>query len=226
MIPYDRNTRNALAGEYVLGLLDPVETREIAAALATDPELRKAVAFWEEHLHPLSALATPTEPPPGLWNGIATRLDGAPPERHAPQWWNRPSPWRWATGGLAAVAAALLLYIVLSPLSPSYIALLRAPQHEQPSWVATIDRKGLTIRTVIAASPPPDRAFELWVIAPGSTSPQALGIIPKDGVLHVRALPSDVRLGATLAISVEPPGGSPAKRPTGPVVFVGGVTTM
>jgi|SRR5579875_2908568 len=225
MIPEDSAERHALAGEYVLGLLDAAETREIAAVLATDPELRKAVAFWEKHLHPLAALATPTEPPADLWDRIAARLDGAPPRR-APRWWNRPAPWRWATGGITAVAAALLLYIALLPVSPSYVALLHAPQQEQVAWVATVNRDVLTIHTVAAANPPPDRAFELWAIAPGSTLPQALGVIPKDGVLRVRALPSDVRLGATLAISVEPPGGSPTKRPTGPIMFVGGLTTM
>ena len=53
-----------LAGEYVLGVLDAHEADEVAAALAVNAELRRAVAFWERQLHPLSSLAISAEPPP------------------------------------------------------------------------------------------------------------------------------------------------------------------
>ena len=51
MIPHDPQERDTLAGEYVLGVLDEVQVREIESALATDGELRTAVAFWENKLH-------------------------------------------------------------------------------------------------------------------------------------------------------------------------------
>lgn len=223
MIPEDREELNALAGEYVLGLLEPAQQREVDAALATNVPLRDAVAFWEEQLHPLSALASPAEPPADLWNRIGARLD-ATSQAGATRWWNRPAPWRWATGGFAAAAAALLLYIALGG-SPNYVAMLHSPQlQDQTSFVATIGRDGLTIRTVASTNPPAGRAYELWAIAPGATTPQALGMISASGVLRLASLPPDVRLGATLAISVEPPGGSPDQhKPSGPVVFVGAV---
>jgi anti-sigma-K factor RskA len=223
MIPKDRDELHTLAGEYVLGVLDPPEARAIETALASNSALRSAVAFWEEHLHPLSALAPSAEPPADLWDGIAARLDDMPAESGEPRWWNRPTPWRWASAGLAAVAAALILYIVEAPLSlaPNYVAILHAPQQDQASWVATIRRGDLTIRTVATASAPADRNFELWAIGPGTTQPQSLGVIPANGTLHLSRLPAGVRDGTTLAISVEPPCGSPTKQPTGPVVFVG-----
>jgi anti-sigma-K factor RskA len=228
MIPEDREELNALAGEYVLGLLEPAQQREVEATLATNATLRNAVAFWEEKLHPLSSLAASADPPADLWNKIAARLD-ATPQAGMTRWWNRPTPWRWATGGFAAAAAALLLYIALggSPAA-NYVAMLHAPQQQdQTSWVATVGRDGLTIRTVAAATPPAGRAFELWAIAPGATIPQAIGVIPESGVLRVASLPPDVRLGTTLAISVEPPDGSPDQhKPSGPVVFVGAVESL
>jgi anti-sigma-K factor RskA len=106
--------------------------------------------------------------------------------------------------------------------------MLHSPQQQdQTSFVATVGRDGLTIRTVAATAPPAGRAYELWAIAPGATTPQALGMIPENGMLRVASLPPDVRLGATLAISVEPPGGSPDQhKPSGPVVFVGAVESL
>jgi anti-sigma-K factor RskA len=82
------------------------------------------------------------------------------------------------------------------------------------------------VRAVTAATPPRDRAFELWAIAPGATRPRSLGVIPPDGELKLFPLPSDLRDGATLAISIEPIGGSPTQQPTGPVVFVGSVKAV
>src|SRR5579875_858175 len=157
MIPEDRDALNVLAGEYVLGLLDPAEAREIEAARASNAALRSAIDFWQQRLHPLAALAPPAEPPSDLWSGIAARLDSVP-QTGAARWWNRTSPWRWATAGMAALAVALLLYIALSPPSPSYIAMLYAPQEKQASWIATVGHDGLTIRTVAAINPPPGRS--------------------------------------------------------------------
>jgi anti-sigma-K factor RskA len=45
-------------------------------------------------------------------------------------------------------------------------------------------------------------------------------------VLKLRTLPADVGDGATLAISIEPIGGSASGQPTGPVVFIGAVKAL
>jgi len=74
MIPDDRDELHALAGEFVLGVLEANEASEVAAALATNAELRRAVAFWEVQLHPLSELTSPAEPPPGTWQAIEARI--------------------------------------------------------------------------------------------------------------------------------------------------------
>jgi hypothetical protein len=49
---------------------------------------------------------------------------------------------------------------------------------------------------------------------------------PANGELRVWPLPPKLRDGATLAISIEPPGGSPIQQPTGPVVFVGTIKAV
>jgi len=223
MIPADRDELNILAGEYVLGTLEADAVREIEAALPGNAELRRAVAFWEERLHPLSHLAQPTAPPPQAWNRIAARLDGAKPMRAAPRLWQSAALWRWTTAAATAAAACLALYIAIAPpaAAPSFVAVLRSPQQDQPAWVATAGGSGLLVRAVAGGAAPLDRSFELWAIAPGATQPRSLGVIPADGRLELGALPATIRSGGTLAISVEPKGGSPTGQPTGPVVFVG-----
>ena len=162
MIPENRDELHTLAGEYVLGVLDTAEVSEIKTAMVTNAALRDAVAYWEETLHPLSALALPTDPPPELWDRIAARLDGGAPTRPALRLWSTQTPWRWSTAGFAAIAAALALYIALKPVppAPSFVAVLQAPQHDQANWVAMAGHRGLLVRAVEGATPPPSgRAF-------------------------------------------------------------------
>ena len=224
MIPEDPDELNILAGEYVLGVLEPEAARDVEAALATDARLRSAVAFWEEHLAGLSALAAPADPPVETWSAIAARI-GAPSARATPRLWNSLALWRWSTAVAGAIAASLALYIRVEPPTlspaPTFVAVLHAPQQDQVAWVATAGRNGLLIHAVAGGAVPSDRAFELWAIAPGATRPQALGVIPPDGRLTLGALPAAIRNGGTLAISIEPVGGSPTGQPTGPVVFAG-----
>ena len=216
-----------LAGEYVLGVLDADEAGEVTAALASNAELRRAVTFWEERLHPLSSLTASAEPLPGTWEAIEARISATVPKPAAQGIWNSLALWRWSTAGFADAAAALALWIAGTPApAPSFVAVLHPPQQDQANWVATAGRSGLVVRAVSTATPPSDRAFELWVIAAGATRPRSLGVIPPDGELKLSQLPPDLREGATLAISIEPVGGSPTQQPTGPVVFVGSVKAV
>ena len=102
MIPQDSEELRVLAGEYVLGVLDADEAAEVAAALAVNPELRRAVALWEEQLHPLSSLVSPAEPPSGTWQAIEERIKASAPKPAAQRVWDNITLWRWSTAGFAA----------------------------------------------------------------------------------------------------------------------------
>jgi anti-sigma-K factor RskA len=69
-----------------------------------------------------------------------------------------------------------------------------------------------------------NRVLELWSVPPQG-APRSLGLISASGttVLPRDRLPAGLLKGGTaaLAVSVEPPGGSPTGAPTGPVVFAG-----
>ncbi len=232
MIPENPEELRILAGEYVLGVLEPATAREIEAALAGNAALRREVVFWEERFHELSRLAPPATPPPDTWDKIAASIGGAEVAARAPvrplAFWRSLAFWRTGAALAAAVAAALAVYVAVAPpaAGPSFVAVLRTPQQDQPAWVATAGRNGLLVRAVAGPAAPNDRSVELWAIAPGATRPQTLGVIPPDGRLELAALPGAIRQGGTLAISLEPRGGSPTGQPTGPVVFTGMLTAV
>jgi anti-sigma-K factor RskA len=240
MIPTDPSERDALAAEYVLGTLEGREAAEVAAALPGDPALRASVEAWEARLAPLITLAPPEAPPPGLWDRIEAALPGAPatvaatPPPGAP-----PAPrrsrfeawWRgWALGA-TAVAAGLAAFLVTRPPAPEEQAAgprlmtVLLTQRDQPAWLVEAEQDG-AIR-LAALNPRPvaaDRVLQLWALPEGATAPTSLGLIPPEG--RVTVTPATVRPepGMLIEISLEPPGGSPTGRPTGPILFIGRLT--
>jgi anti-sigma-K factor RskA len=225
----DSDDNTPVAGEYVLGLLGAAERRAFEARMARDPRLRAEVEYWERRLGPLASEVKPIDPPPRVWANIEAAI--APSAGRTGLWQNLPF-WRWATAGAAALAAACLvalLHTVRVPApNPPLIAKLEA-SGGQASFVATVDAgdAGLTI-VPAAAAPVSERALELWLIAPGE-KPQSLGLIEAGRAVHI-ALPARLIGGiaaqATLAVSLEPPGGSPTGQPTGPVIASGKLTNL
>jgi anti-sigma-K factor RskA len=71
------------------------------------------------------------------------------------------------------------------------------------------------------------RTAELWVIA-GDGVPHSLGVLPAAGGSMAVNAANRARMaaGATLAISLEPIGGSPTGAPTGPVVAKGALSQV
>jgi anti-sigma-K factor RskA len=59
--------------------------------------------------------------------------------------------------------------------------------------------------------------LELWALAAGAKAPAPLGVIPPAG----KTVPPGVAEGTTLLVSLEPKGGSPTGKPTGPVLYAG-----
>jgi anti-sigma-K factor RskA len=68
----------------------------------------------------------------------------------------------------------------------------------------------------------------LWVI-PADGTPRSLGMIEKAGTTEM-AMSAELKAwlvdGATLAVSLEPAGGSPTGLPTGPVIASGKLVTI
>ena len=70
--------------------------------------------------------------------------------------------------------------------------------------------------------------MELWVI-PSGGKPHSLGLIDPERSVKVMVPPElrpHVTADSILAISVEPPGGSPTGQPTGPVIANGKLAAL
>jgi len=220
MTPDEQNELDAQAGEYVLGVLQEGERRRLALKYSDDPRWAAAVAFWEQALHGLTEMTKPEEPPAEVWRNIAAKLDQE--RRVVPL--RSLAFWRASTLVSGLAAACALLFAMLGPASesgPDFVAVLRNAEAQTPEWVATERRGKVFLQSIADAAVPVGKTLELWAIPASTGRPVALGLIAAQG-RFAGQIPGTARSGAvTLAISVEPEGGSPTGQPTGPVVSVG-----
>ncbi|MCP1375214.1 anti-sigma factor [Dyella lutea] len=236
--PTDDSNSQLRYAEYVLGVLDADARAEVERDMASSEAVATAVALWQRRLLPLIAEAAPIEPPEYVWHRIRHQLalDASPAVARPadagtarPRWWNALRFWQGLGLGASLLAAACLALLLSSHkpsvTPPSYLASTITQGNGQVGWTATVDLNHQ--RVVIVPTRPQaiarDRAPELWLIPEGQR-PIAVGMIGGDAPV---TLPLDRRLlasfgpGAALAVSVEPPGGSPTGQPTGPVIAKG-----
>lgn len=228
--------RDLQAAEFVIGLLDAEAHAAAAARLEGDPGFARAVEAWERRLTPLIANLPSDTPPAELWARIAARLPRTYAERRS--WWDSLTFWRTATGVAAAMAAALAVVVLVpdraaapegdapSKLQPVLASTRMQTEAGQVLFVITFDqaRNRVIVTSVAGDGGSPGHSHELWML-PKDGAPVSLGILPSGGS---HAMPMSVELtpDASLAVSVEPVGGSPTGLPTGPVVAQGRLTPL
>jgi len=221
---------NLIAAEYVLGVLGVAERREVERRLAQEPALASEVAFWEERLAGLADTVAPVSPLEATWSRIETAIGAA---SRPPSVWQSLTFWRSfaiASATLAAASIAALAYIGLVPGARAPLMATLSGSVGQPNFVASVTATGNTLVIVPAALLTNDpRAYELWLIPSGETRPRSLGLVQPGQPIRLE-IPSDlagrVTPDATLAVSLEPPGGSPTGLPTGPVIAAGKLTNL
>lgn len=207
--------RDGLAAEYVLGTLEAREADAARALIERDAAFAGLVADWERRLAPLLALAAPEAPPPGLWARIEASLGTTAPRAG----WRFPWP---AFGlGASAVAAGLAAFMVLRPPAPAPLMTVLLTSQDQPAWQVVAERGEIRLAALNPRGVEAGRVMQLWALPQGATAPTSLGLVPEGGRFSVT--PRNIRPepGMLIEITLEPPGGSPTGRPTGPILFIG-----
>jgi anti-sigma-K factor RskA len=238
---YGRNAEliERLAAEYALGTLRGAARLRFARLAREDAAVARAVREWEERLAPMASAVPEATPSRRVWRAVQARLapvDGAAGLRKSLAFWR--------SLGLAAsgcAAALLVAFAIRQPAPSAGNSVEAAGAQMQQSYVATLtDKAGKVVllayaernsdrlwlkRTGMQAIDPATQVFELWGLPSGAGAPpKSLGLIPAaDKGAITLAAAADSALGdfPSLAVSLEPAGGSKTGLPTGPVLYSG-----
>jgi anti-sigma-K factor RskA len=203
---------DALAAEYVLGVLSLSERAEVEARLKRDADFAALVTAWEGRMAGLND-GFEEAPAPDLLPKIEARLF---PKA------DRPAPARrgfglnfgWLSGAVVATVLALATVATLAPPRPERLATLATADQRLAYEVSHFGDR-LQVTRVAGVPAVAGQVHELWLIAPGA-SPVSLGLLADQPLSITYPVPPD---GYVFAVSIEPAGGSPTGLPTGPVIL-------
>ena len=224
---------DGLAAEYVLGTLDAAERAAMSARRQREPQLDAAISFWERRLAPLNEAIPQVAAPLSTWQKVEARITRAPHSANGSaeiiDLKRRLSLWRTSAIAASAIAASFILAVGVRELTPqpkpkNLVAVLQKDA-ASPAFLVTvnIEDRLMTVQPV-AAKREAGKSYELWIVHDSLGAPKSLGVIDDASAMQrptLAAYKRDVIEGATLAVSLEPEGGSPTGAPTGPVVFAG-----
>ncbi len=227
----DREEDSLLAAEYVLRLLNAEEERAFEARLERDPELMQDVATWTERLSGMDDEFSESTPSTVVKTQMMARLFGEP--ERTPSLWQRVGLWQ----GLSFASLMLAGFFAWQAMQtgpvdgpdrgPLFVSEIAAEDQSLRVLAVYDSTAGALQINRTAGQAASGRALELWAITEDN-APVSLGVLPETQTAEV-ALPADfqaVLADLTLAISDEPPGGSPTGAPTGAVLAVGAVTEL
>lgn len=233
MIHMNPELRDALAAEYVLGTQSRLVRNRMTRLIEQDSQLADRVRFWESHLAEIAESVSPVPAPPWLWQRIENRLNPASEPRTS--WWNNALVWRWST--VMAGALALILALLPPPVqrpdamtAEGGVVLVLTDDESRTAWLVSRRSADEPIRAQPLALPvlTEEQAYELWLLPPDGV-PMSVGLLADDQQTELtldEQIKALLQPGVGMAVSLEPPGGSPTGAPTGPVVFTGSILEL
>ena len=223
---------DAVCGEYLIGTLRGAARKRFERALIDEPLVSLRLKHWQGIFIPRYSSMIEVSPSPAAWQRLEREIGLA---RYRTPWHKRLVFWRsWA----AATTAALLLAISLQaikptlPPTPQPPALVEIAQLAAKSDVTKVtarlspDGRTLELQAARPVLACPTQSYELWLVPAEGGDAISIAVL---GSLTARinvpnAQVGRLHAGAKLAVSVEPAGGSPTGRATGPVILLGEIT--
>lgn len=232
--------KEALAAEFALGLLDADQAARCEALLGSDPDFAARVEAWQRHMIEIDMTVSPEPPTEALWRGIEARIASPAAVRapaHAPAqvgtrqgwfaslWGHLPA---WRAMGLAAGAASLALAIALTvqtriiTRTPVLVAVMMSDQNRPLALVNAFRDGRAELVPLQALNAPEGKSLQVWTLWDRSRGPVSVGLLEamRNTDLRVAGLPA-TSPDQLFEVTLEPAGGSPTGRPTGPILMKG-----
>lgn len=218
-----------LAAEFMLGLLEGEAKMDAERRLAFDAGFAREVERWRERFAAFDDSTQPQLAGEALWRRIEATFASAQQIQKRPSLWSR----FWnnlAVLRLTAAGATLAVALLAVGLG---VAIRQA--RLQPVMVAVLvdgDRTGAVVhafadgRVVLlpltSINVPSGRALQVWTLPSRERGPVSVGLMNSARTLELdlKDLPRP-GLDQLFEITLEPAGGSPTGRPTGPILFKG-----
>lgn len=244
----DDRLLDALCAAWLLGTMRGGARRRFEVLCKHDARVGRRLEYWQRRFSPAPAPDAATAQGWGAaeirrgWHRLEADLGLAPARPRASR---LARFWQIATGlSTAALLFAVFLLIARPPLptEPPAQAVAWQPlatlaaqpvQGVRPeaagASAVTIETDATRSRLLLRPARPtlagPVQSFELWLLPADGSAPRSIAVVGDldASVPLAQALRDALVAGASLALSVEPAGGSPTGAPTGPVIFAGPV---
>ncbi|NNM14898.1 MAG: hypothetical protein HKO58_11280, partial [Gammaproteobacteria bacterium] len=234
-----------LGMRYVTGLLrGPARTR-FTKLLQSNDVLRKAVDRWEELLSPLAWSLEPVQPSelvlPRIMRKIRANNNGASNASTKPvtldtkardrrSWFMTSAAaalavissigwWQTSQRPPEVVTERVVETVTQAVPEAADIAVINSAEGK-PIWITRIYSKSERIDIQVQTGPDEvtDKDYQLWALTDAGV-PVSLGLLPKSDEISLQLGEAELealKTTGTLAVSLEPLGGSPQAVPTGP----------
>jgi anti-sigma-K factor RskA len=220
----------ALAGEYVLGVLEGEAKAATEQRIASDADFAREVESWRSRFAAFDDTTETQAAGDALWRNIESGVsDGAAREPASPSLWSR----FW--NNLPALRAAALGTSFATLLLAVGLGFALRAAYQQPVMIAVLvdgNRTGAVVQTfadgrvvllpLTEINVPAGRAIEVWTLPSRERGPVSVGLMnqARTLTLSLKDLPAP-KPDQLFELTLEPATGSPTGRPTGPILFKG-----
>lgn len=233
-----------LVGRFVIGTMPHRSRRRFSRIVDQSEAVSRMVYELEAMMLPGAWALEPLQPSELVWQrisrsaGFGKRKEAAKPR--APVWQGMAAAlvaglfitsfgWYQAHNRAPEVVIETVTETVIEPVPVKPTLGIIENADGNAIWVANIYDDLAEADVVVRAAPErkPENDYQLWILRDDGI-PVSLGLLPQAGestlALSDAAL-DGLKRGSTIAVSLEPLGGSPEAVPTGPVLFTAALMT-